>query len=61
MDEYREAYLALWRGVEKALTAIEAQNFGQAKELLKRAQCDAEDAYINEGEDRRSTHTEKQL
>jgi len=50
MGEYREAYLVLWRGVEDALAAIEAQNFGLAMELLKRAQCDAEDAYIDAGE-----------
>ena len=50
MGEYREAYLALWRGVEGALAAIEAQNFGVAVELLKQAQCDAEDAYIDAGD-----------
>lgn len=50
MDEYREAYLVLWRGVARALAAIEAQNFGLAMELLKRAQCDAENAYIDAGE-----------
>lgn len=50
MGEYREAYLALWRGVEDALAAIEAQNFGVAAELLKQAQCGAEDAYINAGD-----------
>ena len=61
MGEYRQAYLALWRGAEDALAAIEAQNFGQAKELLKQAQCDAEEAYISAAEEetaQRSTETE---
>ena len=50
MGEYRQAYLALWHGVEDALAAIEAQNFGVAVELLKQAQCDAEEAYIEVGD-----------
>ena len=53
MSEYREAYLTLWHGVESALAAIEAQNFGVAVELLKQAQCDAEDAYIEAGDNKR--------
>ena len=51
MGEYRQAYLALWRGVEDALAAIGMQNFGQARELLKRAQCEAEEAYISAAEE----------
>ena len=50
MGEYRDAYFVLRRGTEAAVEAIEAQNFGLAMELLKQAQCDAEDAYINAGE-----------
>lgn len=50
MDEYKEPYLILWRGIEDALTAISEQNYGLAAELLKKAHADAEDAYIGQND-----------
>ena len=50
MDEYKKPYLILWHGMEDALSAIAGQNYGLAAELLKQAQADAEDAYIEQEE-----------
>ena len=47
MDEYKQPYLCLWRGVTDAVKAIEEQNFGEAKQILLKAQQDAEEAYLN--------------
>jgi len=49
MDEYKKPYLTLWNAVTDATKAIEQQNFGLAKELLKKAQQDAEEAYVGNG------------
>lgn len=46
MDEYKESYLILWHAVDEALKAISERNFGQAEDLLKGGQQDAEEAYI---------------
>ena len=51
MDEYKEPYLILWRGIEEALSAIAEQNYGLAAELLKQARADAEEAYICQEDD----------
>ena len=47
-DEYKKPYLILFNAVTSALEALEADNFGQARELLTRGQQDAEDAFIEE-------------
>lgn len=49
MDEYKNSYLLLFRAVTKAIDAIDAQNFGAAKELLIQAQKDAEEAFLQQG------------
>lgn len=49
MDEYKKPYLTLWNAITDATKAIEQQNFGFAKELLKKAQQDAEEAYVSKG------------
>ena len=48
MDEYKQPYLILWGAIEDAVSAIAAQNFGLAAELLKQAQVNAEEAYISQ-------------
>lgn len=48
MDEYKDSYLLLWHAVDKALKAIDDRNYGQAEDLLKKGQQDAEEAYINQ-------------
>ena len=50
MDEYKQPYLILWGAMDKAVEAIAAQNYGQAAELLRQGQQDAEEAYITQGE-----------
>lgn len=46
MDEYKQSYLILWHAVEDAVSAISEQNYGQAAELLRQGQLDAEEAFI---------------
>lgn len=46
MDQYKKPYLILWGGISDALKAIERCNYGLAVELLKNAQSEAEEAYI---------------
>ena len=50
MDEYKQPYLILWHGIDEAIAAISEQNYGLAARLLKQAQADAEDAYIEQEE-----------
>lgn len=49
-DEYKAPYLILWHGIEDALAAISAQNYGLAAEVLKKAHTDAEDVFIRQGD-----------
>ncbi len=46
MVDYRKLYMGLFNSISDALETLE-----QAQELLKRAQLDAEEAYITQGED----------
>lgn len=48
MDEYKEPYLLLFNRITDALTELEKQNYGTARELLRQAQIDAEELYISE-------------
>ena len=50
MDEYKEPYLILWGAIDEAIKAIAEQNYGQAAELLRQGQQDAEEAYIAQDE-----------
>ena len=50
MDEYIQPYLILWHAIDEAVSAISEQNYGQAAQLLKQAQADAEEAFISQGE-----------
>ena len=52
MEEiYRELYFHLFNQITDALCAMEAQNYGAAKDILIRAQQDAEERYLSAGEE----------
>ena len=55
MIHYKMLYLKLFNAITDALEAMEAQNFGQAKELLRQAQIDAEEAYLDQTEKEQQT------
>ena len=46
--DYKKLYFHLFNAVTDALDAMEQQNFGTAKDLLIRAQQQAEEQYISE-------------
>ncbi len=46
MVDYKALYHIMVDGTEKAISAIEAHNYGKAKELLIRAEQEAEERYI---------------
>lgn len=48
--DYRKLYLAMVNGAEKAIRAIEEQNYGLAKQLLIAAEREAEEQYLREEE-----------
>ena len=51
MDElYKDLYFHLFNQITDALEAMEGQNFGQARDILIRAQQEAEETYLNAGE-----------
>ena len=47
MEEYKTLYLHLFNAITDSLRAMEAQNFGQAKEILVRAQQEAEEQIMD--------------
>ena len=51
MDEYKKPYLILWGGCTEALEALEHQNYGQARELLIKAQQEAEEQFLEAEEE----------
>ena len=51
MDElYKNLYFHLFNQITDALEAMEGQNFGQARDILIRAQQETEETYLNAGE-----------
>ena len=50
MEFYQKAYHLLFNGITDALEAMDRQNFGQAGELLRRAQQEAEELYLSAGD-----------
>ncbi|MBQ3379169.1 MAG: hypothetical protein IJG50_04795 [Clostridia bacterium] len=46
MFDYRPLYHILLDASEEAIKEIDAQNFGRARDILIKAQRDAEDIYI---------------
>ena len=52
MEElYQTLYFHLFNQITDALQAIDAQNYGAAKDILIRAQQDAEERYLSAGEE----------
>ena len=47
MNDYKKPYLLLLTSCAAAVAALEKQNFGHAKDILLRAQREAEDAFID--------------
>ena len=47
MSEYQKSYFILWNAIDKALAEMKEQNLDLAKELLLKAQVEAEESYIN--------------
>ena len=45
---YKKLYLFLFNQITDALDALDAQNYGQAGEILRSAQQQAEEQYIQE-------------
>jgi hypothetical protein len=50
MDDYKEPYLILWRGITNAMKKLDELNVAEAKVELMEAQITAEEAYINAGD-----------
>ena len=51
MDElYKNLYFHLFNQITDALEAMEKQNYGEARDILMRAQQEAEERYLNAGE-----------
>ncbi len=48
--KYQEMYTILVDGAEKAIRAIEEQNYGTARQLLIEAERKAEEVYLQEGD-----------
>ena len=46
MTDYQKMYLLLFNAITDALEEMENQNYGEAAELLREAQTDAEEVYI---------------
>ena len=46
MPDYKELYFQLFAAIADAVEAIEAANYGQAKEILISAQQSAEEQYM---------------
>lgn len=51
MVNYETLYFGLFNAMTDALTALEAQNYGMAREIMVAAQKKAEDAYLEDGEE----------
>lgn len=51
---YKKMYLKLFNYVTDALEALEGRNYGQAEDLLKRGQQEAEELYL-EGDEAEDT------
>lgn len=48
MPDYKTMYLHLFNQITDAISALNALNFGQTQEILKRAQIEAEEQYVSE-------------
>lgn len=48
LNRYEKMYFTLFNQITDALDALNAQNYGQASEILRSAQQQAEEQYIQE-------------
>ena len=51
MADYKQLYFHLFGCLSTALEHLEHQNYGNAQALLLQVLTEAEDAYLNEGEE----------
>ncbi len=51
MNEYQKPYYIVFNAVTDAVRELEKLNFGKAREILIKAQYDAEEAFVSFGED----------
>ena len=49
--DYKKMYLSLFNSITDSLNALENLNYGQAADLLKRAQSDCEEMYVEDAEE----------
>ena len=47
MPDYQKMYLLLFNAITDALKEIEKQNYGEAAALLRKAQINAEETYMD--------------
>lgn len=59
MINYKEMYLKLFAAAADALDALDAMNIGQAKEILLRAQLQAEEQHMNDSSTVKVDYLEK--
>ena len=57
--DYQKMYTTLFNAITDALSQIETQNYGDAKETLISAQQKAEEIYITAQNEKRSTPTRR--
>ena len=50
MVSYKTLYFKLFNAITDALEAMEEENFGQAKQILRQAQINAEETYLDQTE-----------
>ena len=50
MPDYQKMYTTMFNAATDAMDALERLNVGQAEELLRRAQIDAEKTYLEDEE-----------
>ena len=48
--DYKKMYLSLFNSITDSLYALESLNFGQAADILRQAQSDCEELYVEDAE-----------
>ncbi len=51
MSEYQKPYTTMFNAATDALEALEEMNVGQAREILRQAQQEAEELFLSQGEE----------
>jgi hypothetical protein len=55
MENYEVLYKVLFNGMTNAVRELEGQNYGNAHQVLVKAQQDAEEIFMNDGEEENAT------